>query len=421
MANLLKNPGFEGNWWRKTHTGQEFGEIFVPENWVAFWQEGGPVPHDPSNPNGYGRPEMLIINREPPFLDPLRVRSGARGLKFFTFYRIHKAGLYQQVSGIQKGTRLSATGWAHAWSSVEDDPKVSDGVGKQAFYTRVSDYHKTDAVRNFVFDIGIDPEGGTDPWSDDIIWGEGAHIYNAFAQIPAVEAVAESDKVTVFIRSSVLWPFKHCDAYMDDFELTVVDAPAPVQSLDVRVNPDDIKVGELFEVSAAGGTSLENLELRFVNDSIFVKAPIYQSGRAIWRCVAIEPGAYAAQVKDVSGLTHTMTVTIQEKTPVVIDGGNFTPPRIDYERTYVLLPPGSSNAWLQAVIDSGAWAKYRWTVGSSADDAGIGPTKRRVIAVNPQRWSGDLKAFFDQYYPGVDFVSILAATPTDLRQILSRM
>ncbi len=421
MANLLKNPGFGGDWWRKTHTGQEFGEIFVPEHWVAFWKEGKPVPHDPSNPNGYGRPEMHVINREPPFLDPLRVRSGTKGLKFFTFYRIHMAGVYQRVSGIQPGTRISATGWAHAWSSVEDDPRISDGVGKQAFFSRVSDYDKTDAVCNFVFEMGIDPKGGTDPWSDNVIWGEGAHIYNVFGQIPAVEVNSESDTVTVFVKSSVLWPFKHCDAYLDDFELNVLETPEPVQPIQIEVTPAEIIAGKLFEVIASGGSDLEKLSLQFVNENVFTKSPIHFDNRVLWRCVAIEPGSYAAQVTDGSGTTHTMTISVEEESPVVVDVSGFVPPRIDYERTYVLLPPGGSNAWMQAVIDSGAWARYHWTVGSSADDAGGGPTKRRVIAVNPQRWPGDLKAFFDEYYAGVELVTILAATPTDLRQILSSM
>ena len=419
MANLLKNPGFEGGWWRKTHTGQEFGEIFVPENWVAFWKEGKPVPHDPSNPNGYGRPEMHIINREPPFLDPFRVKGGTKGLKFFTFYRIHMAGVYQRVGGIQPGQHLNASGWAHAWSSVGDDPKISDGVGRQAFYSRVSDYANDDSVRNFVFEVGIDPKGGQDPWSANVIWGEGAHIYNAFGQIPVVEAVAESDSVTVFVRSSVLWPFKHCDAYVDEIELTIVDEPVPVQPTQIEVKPVEIKAGKLFEVIATGGSDLNKLNLKFVNENVFQKPPIIFDNRAIWRCVAIESGTYAAQVTDAATRTYTLSITVEDV--LLVAPTDFFPPRIDYERTYVLLPPGGSNAWIQAVIDSGAWSKNLWTVGSSADDAGLGPTKRRVIAVNPQRWPSDLKAFFDLYYPGVEMVTILAATPNDLRQILSGM
>ena len=28
------NGGFEGGWTRETHTGVEYGEIFVPEGWT---------------------------------------------------------------------------------------------------------------------------------------------------------------------------------------------------------------------------------------------------------------------------------------------------------------------------------------------------------------------------------------------------
>lgn len=222
--NLLSNPGFEGDWWRRTFLGQEYGEIFVPEGWVAFWREGGPVPHDPRNTNGYGRPEMHVIDRQPPYLDPVRVRCGRRALKFFTFYRIHDAGVYQVVSGLQRGQRLQATGWAHAWSSTKDDPRSSAGVGAGATFVRASDLSSTtaDGVRNIAFSVGLDPHGGADPWSGAVVWGEPAHIYNAFAQIPPVEAVAEAEVVTVFVRSTVLWPFKHCDAYIDDLRLAQV-------------------------------------------------------------------------------------------------------------------------------------------------------------------------------------------------------
>ncbi len=77
-------------------------------------------------------------------------------------------------------------------------------------------------------------------------------------------------------------------------------------------------------------------------------------------------------------------------------------PREQYERTYVLLPPGADAAWPRAVVD-GSWDKHRYTVGGSADDAGIGDLdERRVIAVNPEKWPTDLLAFFEEYYPGVD-------------------
>ena len=224
MTNLLRNPSVEVGWTRETHTGQEFGEVFVPEGWTAYWREGGTVPHDPANANGYGRPEMHVINREAPFLDPPRIRSGERALQFFTFYRIHDAGVYQVVEGLTPGQRVMATGWAHGWSSAKDDARCSDGshVGCGPVVLEEGAPGLDDADRNMTFRVGIDPTGATDPWGDTVIWGPGRHIYNAFAQILPVEVEAEAEAVTVFVRSRVLWPFKHCDAYIDDMSLVVV-------------------------------------------------------------------------------------------------------------------------------------------------------------------------------------------------------
>ena len=435
MTNLLKNPGFEGNWWRKTHTGQEFGEIFVPEDWVAFWKQGGPVPHDPGNPIGYGRPEMHVINREPPFLDPLRIQDGNRGLKLFTFYRIHDAGVYQRVEGITPGTWLRGTGFAHAWSSGQDNPRVSDGVGEGPFFVRASDYDKVDNVRNFTFTIGIDPTGGTDPWASTVVWGEGAHIYNAHAQVPPVEVVAQGTAVTFFARSAVLWPFKHCDAYMDEMELVVVDGGVlppeeppvvepeePLIPLTVAIIPEMPVQGEPFEITASGGPSPDKMVIQFTGGEVFQGTMTSTAIKTTWRNVIAMPGTYTAQISTTRGqVLHAMSFEVQERPVSGAVSHDFVPPREPYARTYVLLPPGAGDLWLRAALDSGVWSKYHWTIGGSADDAGVGPRARKVIAVNPQGWPGDLKAFFNQYYPGVDYVAIVANTPEDLRRVLSNM
>jgi len=89
-------------------------------------------------------------------------------------------------------------------------------------------------------------------------------------------------------------------------------------------------------------------------------------------------------------------------------------PRVQYERTYVLLPPDADAAWTRAVIQA-TWDRKRHTVGSSADDAGIGDLEtRRVIAVNPHRWPGDLRSFFETHYPGTVYVPVEAASPAEL-------
>ena len=97
-------------------------------------------------------------------------------------------------------------------------------------------------------------------------------------------------------------------------------------------------------------------------------------------------------------------------------------PRVQYARTYVLLPPNASAEWARAVVD-GAWDDNRYTIGGSADDAGIGDLdERHVIAVNPQEWAGaqGLEGFFEEHYPGVEYEPITAATPAELIQKLAR-
>jgi hypothetical protein len=96
-------------------------------------------------------------------------------------------------------------------------------------------------------------------------------------------------------------------------------------------------------------------------------------------------------------------------------------PRVQYERTYVLLPPTADAAWAQAVVES-TWDQRRYTIGGSADDAGVGDLDvRRVIAINPQDWQGDqsLEEFYAQYYPGVEYRAITATTPEELAQKLA--
>jgi len=135
--------------------------------------------------------------------------------------------------------------------------------------------------------------------------------------------------------------------------------------------------------------------------------------------VALESGAHTAKVVADGQVLKQKSFSVRERE--VVPPSGFVPPREDYARTYVLLPPGAGKAWLEAVVDSGVWDKYHWTIGGSADDAGGGPTQRKVIAVNPQGWPSDLQTFFEAFYPGVDYVAVVAHTPEDLRRILSRM
>jgi murein DD-endopeptidase MepM/ murein hydrolase activator NlpD len=96
-------------------------------------------------------------------------------------------------------------------------------------------------------------------------------------------------------------------------------------------------------------------------------------------------------------------------------------PREPYARTYVLLPPGAGETWARAVVDA-AWDKYRFTIGGSADDAGIGDLDfRRVVAVNPSAWGDNLFAFFEDHYPGTIYVPVKAEDPNRLKSALETL
>jgi hypothetical protein len=95
-------------------------------------------------------------------------------------------------------------------------------------------------------------------------------------------------------------------------------------------------------------------------------------------------------------------------------------PRVQYERTYVLLPPSADRTWAGAVVEA-TWDSKRYTLGGSADDAGIGDLDvRRIIAVNPQDWPSDLTAFYAEHYPGIEYIPIQAETPEDLQSKLTQ-
>jgi hypothetical protein len=92
-------------------------------------------------------------------------------------------------------------------------------------------------------------------------------------------------------------------------------------------------------------------------------------------------------------------------------------PREQYERTYVLLHPGADWLWYAAI--AAATEDLRYTIGASADDAGIGDLDyRRVFATNPDLWNGNLAEFFDIYYSGVELHLLDAGSPFEAAVLL---
>jgi len=250
--NLLQNGGFEADWGEESSHrvlvfpvgGEPYeterGEFHTPPGWISWYR------HDPGN---WDQPEVGDIRKEHV---PYRVHEGEKAARLFTFYRGHDAGFVQQVH-VEPGAALRLTAWAHAWSNhpldghedCADDPRCSCGVGTSEVCLLEEDVPPldgdpwNDAIGNLSFRLGIDPLGGTDPFADTVVWGPAACIYNAYHQVPGVEAVAEAETVTVFLRSQTLWAFKHNDAYWDAAVLVVADdSPPPEPNPDPEPDPE---------------------------------------------------------------------------------------------------------------------------------------------------------------------------------------
>jgi len=244
--NLLQNGAFEADWAEEyshrvrvfteqrdgSFSGEEIavGNVFTPPGWVAWARLEESKWHLPEVKDAWAH---------------RRARSGAKGIMMFKTFGRFDAGFMQTVQ-VAPGTKLRFSVYGHAWSNHNGDgfPHPGDarwsegtlvGFGEnvcleQADIPADNGESQNDANRNFRFTVGIDTTGGTNPYAESVAWGDPLYCYNGYSRPVEVEATARGNKVTVFIRAKVRWPFKINDAYWDDAELvqvgTVIVPPA---------------------------------------------------------------------------------------------------------------------------------------------------------------------------------------------------
>lgn len=215
----LVNGGFEEGF---RHVGN-VGELNVAVGWEPWW--------DPKA----ARPEYKDAAIG---VDARRVKTGSHAQQWFNNYNKHTAGILQVVGGVTPGKTLQLVAWVQCFSSGKDDFSKSDG--------------------RYRMRIGVDPYGGVDPESTDVVWsdeGNAVQPYDAYARLE-VETVARSDRCTVLVWGQAEWPLKHNDAYVDDVVLVEVDGePGP------EPGPDDERVDVLVSaLRVAIGRMVETLE-----------------------------------------------------------------------------------------------------------------------------------------------------------------
>ena len=264
-GNLLENPGFEGDfeircsfpggkpWIAVPCDGplpsRPWQTVMMAKGWSAWWQ---PPNEDPQSkdfyttyPNYCGKlaPGNCVAWHMPEYRDtrsmpqdPPRIRSGENSQKYFTFWSVHEAGVYQVVENVRPGMALRFSIYMQAWSATKLnglEPNPHQSFGQTGMHMKV----------------GIDPTGGTDPWSKDIVWSTEKDAFDKFERFE-VQAVARSNKVTVFTHTRPENPMEHNDVYLDDAELVVTGGgfTAPV-----TVNPPPAMIAVEGKPAAATG------------------------------------------------------------------------------------------------------------------------------------------------------------------------
>jgi uncharacterized protein YraI len=195
-GNLLRNPGFEEGF-----TMRGAPEVEIAANWEPWWTAGS---QDQTSQGYFYRPEYKPENAA--IYSMRRVHSGNFAQKQFNTYSHHRAGVYQQVSGISVGATLTFSAWAQVWSSGQDDPDQCGEFG------------------NYRVWVGIDPTGGRSGESGNIVWSQPIMACNEWVFLQ-VTAVAKAGTVSVFLKGEPEYRMKHNDAYWDDAALKVQSPP----------------------------------------------------------------------------------------------------------------------------------------------------------------------------------------------------
>jgi hypothetical protein len=320
-------------------------------------------------------------------------------------------GLFQQVPAVA-GNRYVFRVEGTAWSSEADKP---------------GELLEPGAVN---MQIGCDPTGGLDPASPLLQWSAPVHPLGNWRTLEtAVEAQASI--ITLYLKSAPDLPKRQQSVFWRRASLTAVGrlrrSPTIVGIGDTHIilKPDIIAPGSAVTAVVSAARPHTNPSLLVIGPES-VEIPIRSSdsgqaqGRYLWRYQFTLPdmGLYDIRFVGDRGarLLAQQIVRITEGDSLAHAAAQAPSgkPRVDYRRVYILLPPTADEQWLAAAAKGGFDGRY--TIGFSADDAGVGDLSRRqVLAVNPHHWPETLTAaWFHQHYPGVRYTAVVANSPEDL-------
>lgn len=373
---------------------REDKKLVTARSWAPWWQaaaEGGPD----------------WKNRQPVF--STITLDGRLTQQLSTPWGAHVAGLWQQVPSVA-GNVYELTAEGQAWSSEDPAP---------ATRLEASDVN---------MQVGIDPTGGLDASSPLIVWSDAVQPLSYWETL-RVQAEAEASIITIFLRSAPNLPKRQQSVFWRRAYLRPIGRHkrsmniVGVGDTHIVVEPEYPQPGDeiTVTVSATRDHPFVGLMVQQPNAetaAVAFRGKAMDGERHVWqyRFTTGNDGLYEVRFAGDAGARLLALRLLRVAREVQLVPSSAA--RTAYRRVYVLLPPTADAAWFAAAARGGF--DGRFTIGFSADDAGIGDFEtRHVLAVNPHHWPDVLTAsWYQQHYPGVTFTPIVAHAPEDLEEWL---
>jgi hypothetical protein len=190
---LAKNGGFEDGFY-----GYGPNDSQIPNGWEPFIIQDPKIPPQYKDSAAFGG-----------FTERL---DGGHCLIIWTNWVPFDAGIFQKVPNVSPGTSYI---FKVEWAPMQSYNPDKGGKQKGDFLGRV---------------VGIDPAGGTDPQSPNVVWSpELWKEKRASGDTLKVSVAAKSSTITIFIRAKNPQPHGQDQVFFDVASLNV-DASQPVQA-----------------------------------------------------------------------------------------------------------------------------------------------------------------------------------------------